>query len=67
MKNQSETGVISKRTKKADGSASDWSAIWKFERANVRTNILRVLALMLVVGITIYIYDIRDRGQEFPV
>jgi uncharacterized membrane protein YdjX (TVP38/TMEM64 family) len=37
----------------------------KFERSNLWTNILRVLALLAVVGITVYIYSIRDHVQDF--
>jgi membrane protein DedA with SNARE-associated domain len=29
------------------------------------TNILRVLAIVAVIGITVYIYSIRDRAEEF--
>ncbi len=36
-----------------------------FERSNVGTTILRVLALLVVIGITVYIYSIRDRVEEF--
>jgi uncharacterized membrane protein YdjX (TVP38/TMEM64 family) len=32
---------------------------------NLGTNILRVLAVLAVVGITIYIYSIRDRVEDF--
>jgi uncharacterized membrane protein YdjX (TVP38/TMEM64 family) len=32
---------------------------------NLATNILRVLAVAAVIGITIYIYSIRDRVEEF--
>ena len=37
----------------------------KFERSNLWTNILRVLALLAVVGNTVYIYIIRDQVQDF--
>ena len=33
--------------------------------SNLRTNLLRVLALLAVVGITVYIYSIRDHVDEF--
>lgn len=35
------------------------------KHSNVRTNILRILALLIVVAITIYIYSIRDQVEEF--
>jgi uncharacterized membrane protein YdjX (TVP38/TMEM64 family) len=35
------------------------------KKASFGTNLLRVLAILLVVGITIYIYSIRDRAEEF--
>ena len=37
----------------------------KFERSNLLTNVLRILALLAVVGITIYIYSIRDHVKDF--
>lgn len=33
--------------------------------ASLATNILRVLAILAVVGITVYIYSIRDRVEDF--
>jgi len=33
--------------------------------ASLTTNILRVLAIAAVIGITVYIYSIRDRAEEF--
>lgn len=33
--------------------------------ASLGTNILRVLAVLAVIGITVYIYSIRDRVEEF--
>ena len=35
------------------------------KRSNVWTNILRFLALLAVIAITIFVYSIRDRVQEF--
>ena len=35
------------------------------KRSGVLTNILRVLALLVVIAITVYIYSIRDRVEEF--
>jgi uncharacterized membrane protein YdjX (TVP38/TMEM64 family) len=35
------------------------------KKSSFFTNLLRVLALLLVVGITVYIYSIRDRVEEF--
>ena len=39
----------------------------KPERPNssLQTNLLRVVALLVVIGITVYIYNIRDRVEEF--
>lgn len=34
-------------------------------RSSTRTNLLRVVALIAVIGITLYIYSIRDRVNEF--
>lgn len=39
----------------------------KFERSNLLTNVLRVLALLAVVGITIYIYSVRAHVRDFAV
>ena len=33
--------------------------------ANLRTNILRVLAITAVIGITVYVFSIRERVDEF--
>ncbi len=33
--------------------------------SNIKTNILRVLALLAVIAITVYIFSIRDRVDEF--
>ena len=37
------------------------------KRSNGLTNILRVLALLVVIAITVYIYSIRDRVEDFAV
>jgi uncharacterized membrane protein YdjX (TVP38/TMEM64 family) len=37
----------------------------KKPRADLRTNILRIIALLVVIGITVFIYSIRDRVEEF--
>jgi len=39
--------------------------IEEVERSNALTNLLRVLALVVVIAITIYIYSIRDRVKDF--
>lgn len=75
MKNQREPGAKNKSAKAKNGRvsgaqigrASELKNIWALERANIATNILRVLALIAVAGITIYIYTIRDRVQDFAV
>lgn len=42
------------------------SSLQTFKPAtNPFTNILRVLAILAVIGITVYIYSIRDRVEEF--
>lgn len=35
------------------------------QKTSFSTNLLRVLALLAVIGITVYIYSIRDRVEEF--
>jgi uncharacterized membrane protein YdjX (TVP38/TMEM64 family) len=37
------------------------------KRSGVLTNSLRILALLLVIAITLYVYSIRDRVEEFAV
>ena len=37
----------------------------KQKKSSVTTNVLRVLALLAVVGLTYYIFSIRDRVEEF--
>ena len=44
---------------------SELAKIEKVEQANIWTNILRVLALLAVIGVTIYIYSIRDHVKDF--
>ncbi|GAB4503279.1 MAG: VTT domain-containing protein [Anaerolineales bacterium] len=34
-------------------------------RANLRTALLRILALLVVIGITVFVYSIRDRAEAF--
>jgi uncharacterized membrane protein YdjX (TVP38/TMEM64 family) len=35
------------------------------KKSSLTTNLLRVLAVLAVIGITVYIYSIRDRVEEF--
>ena len=37
----------------------------KPKRSGLKTNILRILALLAVIGITVYIYSIRERVEDF--
>ncbi|MCB0102118.1 MAG: VTT domain-containing protein [Anaerolineales bacterium] len=37
----------------------------KSNQNNLVTTIMRILALMVVIGITLYVYSIRDRVEEF--
>ncbi|MBL8102003.1 MAG: VTT domain-containing protein [Anaerolineales bacterium] len=48
----------SKKVKDSEGSSSKPSS-------NLGTNLLRILAIAAVIGVTIYIYSIRDRVEEF--
>lgn len=41
------------------------SPLKKAKTANVGINLLRILAIFAVVGITVYIYSIRERVEEF--
>lgn len=34
-------------------------------KSNLATNLLRIVAVLAVIGITVYIYSIRDRVEEF--
>ena len=34
-------------------------------KSNLTTNLLRIVAVLAVIGITVYIYSIRDRVEEF--
>jgi membrane protein DedA with SNARE-associated domain len=40
-------------------------AISSFRSSSLGINLFRILAILLVVGITIYVYDIRSRIQDF--
>jgi uncharacterized membrane protein YdjX (TVP38/TMEM64 family) len=46
---------------------SDIKVIEAQERSDLKTNVLRVLALLTVIGITVYIYSIRDHAQDFAI
>jgi membrane protein DedA with SNARE-associated domain len=35
------------------------------KRSNLQTNILRILALLIVIGITAFVFSIRDRVEDF--
>jgi len=41
------------------------SSINKTKASSLQTNVLRVLALLAVIGITLYVFSIRDRVEEF--
>ena len=62
---------MKKGAQKTDGKSSvrpshaPDSPVRKPREANFLTNLLRVLALFAVVGITLYIFSIRDRVQDF--
>jgi len=47
------------------GREPELAKIAQVERANAFTNVLRILALLAVIGITIYVYSIRDRVKDF--
>lgn len=51
---------LKSRKKNAQKTAKNTSA-----RSSTRTNILRAVALIGVIGITVFIYSIRDRVEEF--
>ena len=57
----------SAQKQKGESSASARSSRVTTKRpgSNLRTNLLRVVALLTVIGITVYIYSIRDRVEEF--
>lgn len=59
------------RTKKAESElkvSPQPSSLHTFKPAtNLTTNLLRILAIAAVIGITVYIYSIRDQVEEFAV
>ena len=52
--------VSNNEKKNAQRLAKETSA-----RSSTRTNLLRAIALLAVIGITVYIYSIRERVEEF--
>jgi uncharacterized membrane protein YdjX (TVP38/TMEM64 family) len=58
-----------KREKKVESKPASQaprpSSLETSKPANLTTNLLRVLAIAAVIGITVYIYSIRDRAEEF--
>jgi membrane protein DedA with SNARE-associated domain len=59
----------SKKSKSQPGKAVNNKAtpIWDHKKSGVGVTLLRILALAAVIGITVYIYGIRDRMDEFAV
>lgn len=58
----SSTAVV---TAPAPIPVSQPEALRKSGPSSLQTNLLRVLALLAVIGITVYIYSIRDHVEEF--
>ncbi len=58
---------MKKQTDPAANVTRKTSRLQQLEKYNIGTNLLRLLALLAVVGITYYIYSIRDRVQDFAV
>lgn len=54
----------SRKSEELEGSPSNSSSLKK-KPSNVGVTLLRILAVLAVVGITIYIYSIRERMDEF--
>jgi uncharacterized membrane protein YdjX (TVP38/TMEM64 family) len=76
LKNQSKPGARIKGTKrKVPNEAGHQGkrlrqrshAVSVSQQSNAAINLPRVLTFLLVVGITVYIYTIRDRVQDFAV
>jgi uncharacterized membrane protein YdjX (TVP38/TMEM64 family) len=65
LNNRKATHASSGR--KIDHRRNELEKIEAVEHANVLTNLLRILALLAVIGITIYIYSIRERVKDFAV
>ena len=52
-------------TQPSNPSTSSGQRLQTFKPSNITTNILRVVAVLAVIGITVYIFSIRDRVEEF--
>ena len=52
-------------SKKANKSRAQSESAPIQKRANLQTNILRVLAFIIVIGITVFVFSIRDRVEGF--
>ena len=55
----------SKRAKRAKTDADHAAPIQKEKKSGIGVVLLRILALAAVIGITVYIFNIRDRVEEF--
>jgi membrane protein YqaA with SNARE-associated domain len=68
-KHRKSSGREARSTKKRTTvrRGTEFAKIEEVERSNAPANFLRILALLAVIGITVYIYNIRDRVQDFAV
>jgi uncharacterized membrane protein YdjX (TVP38/TMEM64 family) len=66
QKNTKETtaGKRKKKEKRGENKAVD-NGQPVTKKSNWLVNLLRILALLAVIGVTVYIYSIRDRAEEF--
>jgi uncharacterized membrane protein YdjX (TVP38/TMEM64 family) len=64
-KRKSTISPLPARTKAAKPAAQPSNLQTSRPAASITTNILRILAIAAVIAITVYIYSIRDRVEEF--
>ncbi|HCK66955.1 MAG TPA: hypothetical protein DHW49_11885 [Anaerolineae bacterium] len=64
-KEESAKKKVTKSKKKSKSSDLRPETLDQKPKSNLTTNLLRIVAVLAVIGITVYIYSIRDRVEEF--
>lgn len=64
-KEESAKKKVTKSEKKSKSSDLRPETLDQKPKSSLTTNLLRVVAVLAVIGITVYIYSIRDRVEEF--
>jgi uncharacterized membrane protein YdjX (TVP38/TMEM64 family) len=60
-----KTSTIRTQQKKVPVQSPQPENVETFKPSNLQTNILRILALLAFIAVTVYVFSIRDRVEEF--